>query len=335
MNKNESKYFNTAIKMDEALITLLEKKDFEYITIKEICDTAGVNRSTFYLHYENTSDLLKETTRYIIDKHLAYYEIDKQRISLQFETCKREELLFITDEYLTPYLTFIKDNQRLFRVSIKQFNSLNMGEVYGRMFEHIFNPILERFQVPEKERSYMMKFYLTGVFAIVMECVPAALAEHITKAINVPTIGIGAGAGCDGQILVYADMMGMFSDYVPKFVKKFANLYEKIVAKLKSEYDEFDSGDEVEENLVEQMKYISELQNNYVFNTNFLTDEQAKNIVDNLFTSNEVYIHDLKENIIYSALITDNNVVYKKYSDDLNLVQYSINIKESQIQLKR
>ena len=169
MNKNESKYFNTAIKMDEALITLLEKKDFEYITIKEICDTAEVNRSTFYLHYENTSDLLKETTRYIIDKHLAYYEIDKTRVSLQFETCKREELLFITDEYLVPYLTFIKDNQRLFKVSIKQFNSFNMNEVYGRMFEHIFNPILERFHVPEKERVYVTKFYLTGVFAIVME----------------------------------------------------------------------------------------------------------------------------------------------------------------------
>ena len=169
MNKNESKYFNTAIKMDEALITLLEKKDFEYITIKEICDTAGVNRSTFYLHYENTYDLLKETTRYIIDKHLAYYEIDKTRIALQFETCKREELLFIADEYLVPYLKFIKDNQRLFKVSIKQFNSFNMNEVYGRMFEHIFNPILERFHVPEKERAYVMKFYLTGVFAIVME----------------------------------------------------------------------------------------------------------------------------------------------------------------------
>ena len=169
MNKNESKYFNTAIKMDEALITLLEKKDFEYITIKEICDTAEVNRSTFYLHYENTSDLLKETTRYIIDKHLAYYEIDQKRISLQFETCKREELLFITDEYLVSYLKFIKDNQRLFKVSIKQFNSFNMNEVYGRMFEHIFNPILERFHVPEKERAYVMKFYLTGVFAIVME----------------------------------------------------------------------------------------------------------------------------------------------------------------------
>ena len=62
MNKNESRYFNTAKKMDEALITLLEKKEFSYITVKEICDAAGVSRSTFYLHYENTADLLHETT---------------------------------------------------------------------------------------------------------------------------------------------------------------------------------------------------------------------------------------------------------------------------------
>ena len=169
MNKNESKYFNTAIRMDEALITLLEKKNFEYITIKEICDTAGVNRSTFYLHYENISDLLKETTRYIVDKHLTYYEIDKKRMSLQFKTHKREDLLFITDEYLVPYLTFIKNNQRLFKVSIKQFSALNMDEVYGEMFQCIFNPILEYFNVLEKERAYVIKFYLTGIFAIVME----------------------------------------------------------------------------------------------------------------------------------------------------------------------
>ena len=187
MNKNESKYFNTAIRMDEALITLLEKKDFEYITIKEICDTAGVNRSTFYLHYENTSDLLKETTRYIIDKHLAYYGIEQEQISLQYETCRHEELLFITNEYLVPYLTFIKENQRLFKVSIMQFNSLNMNEVYGGMFEHIFNPILERFHVPKKERSYVMKFYLTGVFAIVMEWLDNNCSDDMGMVIKVIT----------------------------------------------------------------------------------------------------------------------------------------------------
>ena len=65
-----------------------------------------------------------------------------------------------------------------------------------------------------------------GAFAVVLECVPAKLAELISKSISIPTIGIGAGAGCDGQILVYQDMLGMFTDYVPKFVKNFANVGE-------------------------------------------------------------------------------------------------------------
>lgn len=65
-----------------------------------------------------------------------------------------------------------------------------------------------------------------GVFAMVLECVPSALAEKITEAVSVPTIGIGAGAGCDGQILVYQDMLAMFSDYTPKFVKRYANIGE-------------------------------------------------------------------------------------------------------------
>lgn len=63
-----------------------------------------------------------------------------------------------------------------------------------------------------------------GAFAVVMECVPAKLAEYITSQISITTIGIGAGAGCDGQVLVYQDMLGMFPDYKPKFVKKFADV---------------------------------------------------------------------------------------------------------------
>ena len=187
MNKNESKYFNTAIKMDEALILLLEKKDFEYITVKEICNAAGVNRSTFYLHYENASDLLKEATQYIIDKHLSYYKMDRQRISLQFETCKEEDLLFVTEEYLAPYLTFIKENQRLFKVAIKHFTSMNWGAVYEKMFNHIFNPILRRFRVPESERAYVIKFYLTGVFAIVMEWLRLDCLDSIGTIIKIIT----------------------------------------------------------------------------------------------------------------------------------------------------
>ena len=179
MNKSESKYFNTAKRMDEALIILLEKKDFEYITIKEICDVAGVNRSTFYLHYENTSDLLRETVRYILDKHFSYYSVDVNGITEKFASCQTKDLIFVTTEYLTPYLTFIKENQRIFKVAIRRFETMNMGDVYGKMFTHIFNPILERFRVPEHDRRYVMKFYLTGIFAIVMEWIDSDCAENI------------------------------------------------------------------------------------------------------------------------------------------------------------
>lgn len=63
-----------------------------------------------------------------------------------------------------------------------------------------------------------------GAFAVVLECVPAKLAEIITNELNIPTIGIGAGNKCDGQIMVYQDMLGMFNDFTPKFVKKYAKV---------------------------------------------------------------------------------------------------------------
>jgi len=69
----------------------------------------------------------------------------------------------------------------------------------------------------------------SGVFALVLECVPEKLAAKITQMIAVPTIGIGAGNACDGQVLVVNDMLGMHSDFAPKFVKKFANLQAKML----------------------------------------------------------------------------------------------------------
>lgn len=169
MNKNESKYFNTAVRMDEALISLLEKKDFEYITIKEICETAGVNRSTFYLHYENTSDLLKETTEYITGRFFSYFPNDSQNIPPVLQSCELKELILITPEYLTPYLTFIKENNRVFKTSIRQFGSMGFDGLYNDLLSKIFNPILSRFGFSEKENAYILKFYLVGITAIVME----------------------------------------------------------------------------------------------------------------------------------------------------------------------
>ena len=67
-----------------------------------------------------------------------------------------------------------------------------------------------------------------GAFAVVLECIPAPVAERISREVNIPTIGIGAGTGCDGQILVYQDMLGMNEDFKPKFVKRYAALAEEM-----------------------------------------------------------------------------------------------------------
>ena len=81
-----------------------------------------------------------------------------------------------------------------------------------------------------------------GAFLLVLECVPAKLAKLVTESINIPTIGIGAGAGCNGQVLVIYDMLGMFSDFKPKFVKHFANAGDVIREAVKTYIAEIDNG---------------------------------------------------------------------------------------------
>ncbi|MCR4400938.1 MAG: 3-methyl-2-oxobutanoate hydroxymethyltransferase, partial [Syntrophomonadaceae bacterium] len=82
-----------------------------------------------------------------------------------------------------------------------------------------------------------------GVFSIVLECVPAALAARITAEVSCPTIGIGAGPDCDGQVLVINDVLGMYKGHIPKFVKKFANLEPLINAALRAYKEEVERGD--------------------------------------------------------------------------------------------
>lgn len=76
-----------------------------------------------------------------------------------------------------------------------------------------------------------------GAFAVVLECVPAKLAALVTEKLDIPTIGIGAGPECDGQVLVYQDMLALFTDFKPKFVKHFGNIGEAMTQAFKA-YDE-------------------------------------------------------------------------------------------------
>lgn len=169
MNKSESKYFNTAVRFNKALLSLLEKKAFEYISISEICEKAGVNRSTFYLHYENTSDLLRETIAYVLDNFSSYFSVDIKSVSTKFSNCDLQDLKFVNEKYLYPYLLFIKENQRVFSAVLSQPLAFDSKSIFQRLFDNIFKPILDRFHYPSEEQNYVMMFYLNGITAIIIE----------------------------------------------------------------------------------------------------------------------------------------------------------------------
>lgn len=185
MNRSESKYFNTAIKMDKAFLELLESKDFAYITVKEICDKAGVNRSTFYLHYETVSDLLSESVEYMNRQYLEYTKSDSPEFVKRMKSCPLDELYLLTPEYLNPYLIFIKDNKRIFKTVMENADVLCLNETYNRMFDVVFTPILERFQVLSQDREYIMEFYIHGLIAVIMKWVRQDCTDSVERIVSV------------------------------------------------------------------------------------------------------------------------------------------------------
>lgn len=186
MNRSESKYFNTAVKMDRALMEILEKKDFEYITVKEICEKANVNRSTFYLHYNNTVDLLEETGRLLEEDFLAYFSVSREKLVNEqllnrILTCDLSELNYVSEEFIHPFLKYVQENKRVFITVLSHAKSFGCDSTFDRMFTNIFDPILSRFNYPESHRKFVMMFYLSGVVAVVTEWLRGDCTESINE----------------------------------------------------------------------------------------------------------------------------------------------------------
>lgn len=160
MNKQESKYFNTASYMDEALLSLLEKKEYEFITVKEICQKAGVNRSTFYLHYENVDDLLEETVRYVSDKFALSFDEINNKANLEKEILTREK-------FLKPYLSFIKENKKIYKLMHDKPHLFNLENISKSLYENVFNFALNNYEVKEEEKKYIFSFYTQGVIGVI------------------------------------------------------------------------------------------------------------------------------------------------------------------------
>ena len=171
MNKSESKYFNTARLMDEAFISLLEKKDFKYITVKEICEKAGVNRSTFYLHYETIADLLAESMELINKQFIESFNTTPDIFISKIENASLNELVFIKTEFLRPYLEFIKEHKNVLKAAYMNPACMQVEKQLINISKYVLIPIMKRFHVPEKEHTYWISFYIHGIMAVIQEWV--------------------------------------------------------------------------------------------------------------------------------------------------------------------
>ena len=166
MDKAQSKFFNTALKMNDALFELLENNDFNQITISQICQKAGVNRSTFYAHYNNTYDLLEETHQNFVSRFFSIYEL---RVS-EIESLSAENSIFITAKYLVPYLEFIKKNKKLFKLYFNNLKTFMPDDVFKELIDKVFIPILKKHDITDKTViEYMAQYYLMGITAITLK----------------------------------------------------------------------------------------------------------------------------------------------------------------------
>jgi 3-methyl-2-oxobutanoate hydroxymethyltransferase len=95
----------------------------------------------------------------------------------------------------------------------------------------------------DKLRQDALLLQEAGCFAIVLEKIPAELAAEVTASLHIPTIGIGAGPGCDGQVLVMHDMLGINNEFKPRFLRKYLNLAEQIDGAVKHYIGDVKSGD--------------------------------------------------------------------------------------------
>lgn len=199
MNKLESKYFHTALRMNEALISLLEKKDLEFITVKEICETAGVNRSTFYLHYETISDLMNETVEMVDKRFLSYFSQRERDVLSEMNGADLKELVLVSRAYLLPYLRFIRDNKRVYRAAFRNPAGMQAYARYEYLKNHILGPSLARFQISPESRPYYIAYYVEGIIAIVKEWLRRDCIDEVESISDIIENCVRPGSAQDGE----------------------------------------------------------------------------------------------------------------------------------------
>ena len=166
--------------MTSALINLLDSKEFADISIMDICKAADVNRSTFYAHYDNTYDLLKEAHQNLISNFLTECTFENPVDLKDMRNLSKEDLNFISPKYLLPYLRYIQNHKKLFRIYAENAHVFDTGSMDDYMIENLFAPIYAKHGVTDKKLIfYMQKYFLKGIDAIINEWVRGGCEDDI------------------------------------------------------------------------------------------------------------------------------------------------------------
>ena len=175
-NMYKSRNLFSSSLMVEALLLLLEKKEYDSITVKEICEKAGVNRSTFYMHYDTKDDLLVETMKYINARLLSDSNYDA------IIPRSNDEKNFNLDEiHLVPYLNTIKEFKKIYRVLPHKQHIFKKSNINKELYRNLCDKLLRKYNIKNDEKEFAFAYFNYGVLAIIDKWVESDCEEDVYK----------------------------------------------------------------------------------------------------------------------------------------------------------
>ena len=175
-NMYKSRNLFSSSLMVEALLFLLEKKEYDSITVKEICEKAGVNRSTFYMHYDTKDDLLVETMKYINARLLSDSNYDA------IIPRSNDEKNFNLDEiHLIPYLNTIKEFKKIYRVLPHKPHIFKKSNINKELYRNLCDKLLQKYNIKNDEKEFAFAYFNYGVLAIIDKWVESDCEEDVYK----------------------------------------------------------------------------------------------------------------------------------------------------------
>ena len=169
----------TSSLMVEALLLLLEKKEYDFITVKEICEKAGINRSTFYMHYDTKDDLLVETMKYINARLLSDSNYDAI-----IPRSNDEKNLNLDEIHLVPYLNTIKELKKIYRVLPHKPHIFKNSNINKELYRNLCDKLLWKYNIKNDEMEFACAYFNYGVLAIIDKWVESDCKEDVSKIAN-------------------------------------------------------------------------------------------------------------------------------------------------------